>query len=68
MKLYYVSFLVLLLLTCSCSGNRRLQFALEFAGDNRTELEKVLEHYKDNTLKYKVACFLIENIPRYYAY
>ena len=68
MKLNYVCLLVFFLFISSCSGNRRLQFALDFAGDNRGELEKVLDYYKDSTLKYRAACFLIENMPYYYAY
>ena len=40
----------------------RLQYALEFAGKNRIELEKVLEHYKSDSLKYRAACFLIKNM------
>lgn len=47
-----------------------LEAALLAAGENRTELEKVLncylKHPKDS-LKYKAACFLIENMP-FYAY
>lgn len=58
---------VLLFLT-ACTHNRRLEYALDFAGENRAELEKVLEHYKDSGLKYDAACFLIENMPRYYSY
>lgn len=46
----------------------RLEFALEFAGENRRELEKVLEYYSGDSLKYRAACFLIENMPRWYAY
>lgn len=68
MKLYCVSMLVSLLFICSCSGNKRLEFALEFAGDNRGELEKVLEHYKDSGQKYDAARFLIENMPYYFTY
>lgn len=68
MKWNHVCLLVFLLLICSCSRGNRLKFALEFAGDNRSELEKVLEHYKDSALKYEAACFLIENMPRYYSY
>jgi hypothetical protein len=38
--------------------------ALESAGDNRPELEEVLEHFanEDDTLKLKAACFLIGNM------
>lgn len=46
----------------------RLEYALEFAGENRRELEKVLEYYSDDSLKYRAAYFLIENMPRWYAY
>lgn len=45
-----------------------LEFALRMAKNNRTELEKVLYHYQANpadSLKYKAACFLIENMPFY---
>lgn len=42
--------------------------ALELAGDNRYELEKVLEYFADNpdTLKYRAAVFLIENMPYHF--
>lgn len=46
-----------LLLLCSCVNNHRLSKALELAGSNRGELEKVLIHYKDSGEKYKAACF-----------
>ena len=42
--------------------------ALQSAKNNRKELEKVLRHYQKNpadSLKYKAACFLIENMPFY---
>jgi hypothetical protein len=47
-----------------------LELALQAAGANRVELEKVLHHYlrhPADSLKYKAACFLIENMP-YYSY
>ncbi len=47
-----------------------LENALQQAGENRIELEKVLFHYQADpadSLKYKAACFLIENMP-YYSY
>ena len=43
-----------------------LEVALQSAGNNRGELNKVLYHYRKcsaDSLKYKAACFLIENIP-----
>lgn len=64
---YGLSVLLVLLLS-SC--HNQLDNALEQAGDNRQELEKVLNHYKDDpdTLKYGAAKFLIENMPYHYTY
>lgn len=65
-------FTLLVLLASACSmGNlseNKLEAALEFAGDNRGELEKVLEHYRGDSLKLKAAQFLICNMPHYYSY
>ena len=80
----YIKPLSILLLTIainifftSCSDKKKekpigsfLETALQQAGDNRAELEKVLNYYSVNasdSLKYKAACFLIENMP-YYTY
>lgn len=62
-KLKYGQYLLLVLFLSSC--HNQLDNALELAGDNRAELEKVLEHFKDDPdqLKYEAACFLIENMP-----
>lgn len=48
--------------------NPRLDSALEQAGENREEMEKVLGHFKNDpdTLKYSAAKFLIENMPYHY--
>lgn len=40
-----------------------MDFALIAAEKNRSEIEKVLYHYKDDSLKYSAACFLISNMP-----
>ena len=57
-------------LSAACSDHDgRLETALRLAGDNRAELEKVLVHYsqaKSDSLKYKAARFLIENMPGHY--
>lgn len=55
-------------LFCLVACNPNLDFALEQAGENRAELEKVLEHFKNDpdTLKYSAAKFLIENMPYHY--
>lgn len=66
----YLYILLCLCISCSSSGNEKLTRALEFAGDNRKELFKVIAHYKDDadTLKYKAALYLIENMPYHYSY
>jgi len=67
----------LLLLCCvllSCSKQELktpLSIALELAGENQIELQKVLDRYNkcpQDSLKYKAACFLIENMPYYFYY
>ena len=62
-------FNILILFFFACKGNQsKLEYAFESAGENRKELEKVLEHYKDDSLKLKAAIFLIENMPYYFSY
>lgn len=46
----------------SCS-NSKLESALAFSGENRGELEKVLEHFEKGSEEYRAAVFLIENMP-----
>ena len=45
-----------------------LEYALVAAGKNRSQLESVLSHYKDDPQKLKAAKFLIENMPGHYSY
>ena len=58
---------ILILTICAiiCSCNRKLDKALSNAGNNRSELVKVLDHFKNDPdpLKYKSAVFIIENMP-----
>lgn len=65
-----ITYIYLLIVICSCSPmkNNSLEAALSFAGDNRGELEKVLTHYEDDSLKLKSAIYLIESMPLYYSY
>ena len=52
----------------SCSSD--LDYSFSLAGDNRSELERVLDHFEDdpNPLKYEAAKFLIENMPYHYSF
>ena len=45
-----------------------MAYALDFAGENRKELEKVLDYYAEDSQKLEAARFLIRNMPRYYGY
>ena len=60
------------LLCGSCrKENDYLENVLRLAGNNRSELETVLNHYSQNpadSLKYRAACFLIENMPEHYSF
>ena len=51
-----------------CNNRSSLDRALELAGENRSELEAVLNHYSDNPEKLAAARFLIENMPAHYSY
>lgn len=50
------------------AGCGRLGEALRLAGENRGELEKVLEHYADEPQKLRAAEFIIENMPGHKSY
>lgn len=61
----------LLFLITACSKPSHIEQALRIAGNNRGEIEKVMARYATDpkdSLKYKAACFLIENMPGYHCY
>ena len=62
---------VFFFLLVSCSRYPAgVERALKLAGDNRAELEKVLRHYSrhpEDSLKYRAACFLIENMTGHFS-
>lgn len=65
-----ITFCLLAIISCSKTNNK-LEIALKEAEGNRPELEKVLRFYKENlsdSLKYKAAVFLIENMPNHTSY
>lgn len=63
LKLFRCLLYFFLLAACHSEADKRLAYALELAGENRPELEKVLEHYAKDSLKLKAAQFLISNMP-----
>lgn len=58
---------IIILFSCT-NENEYLDYALNLAGKNRIELEKVLRHYQDDPIKYQAAKFLIENMPYHHYY
>lgn len=65
MKLKYICIIFLATLSCQ-TRNEALETALQLAGENRSELEKVLDHYSRtpaDSLKLRAAEFLIANMP-----
>lgn len=67
-KVFFI--IPVLIMSAICSCKHRINEALVLAEDNRTELEMVLEHFKNdpNPLKYKATQFIIENIPYHQIY
>lgn len=59
----YIAWVIALCSSC----NSPLSQALDEAGNNRSELETVLEHYKNDELKLQAARFLIENMDAHYS-
>lgn len=56
----------ILLSNCTPQSSSQLEQALSLSGSNRIHLEQVLKHYsrnKEDSLKFKAACYLIENMP-----
>lgn len=67
MRKYYAELVLLLLLLASCTHSYKQEAmdALRLAEGNRAELEKVIDHYKDDEdpLKREAAWFLIACMP-----
>ena len=56
-------------LLCACRPqDEGLEKALRLAKGNRPELEKVLRHYQNDSLKLEAAKFLIRYMPGHYSY
>lgn len=47
MKATFIFLFLVLLFSCQSSEEKQLEKVLTLAGNNRLELEKVLEHYKE---------------------
>lgn len=63
----YIVLILYIVINISCDGrlrnnNKAVDYALQEAGSNRIELEKVLSYYQNDSLRYEAACFLIGNM------
>ncbi|MDD3038293.1 hypothetical protein [Bacteroides sp.] len=63
----YFFFIPFILSGCN-RGDSQLKEALILAKNNRSELEKVLDFYQNDSLKLEAAKFLIKNMPGHYSY
>lgn len=64
--IFFISFV-----SCQDSKYRQINYTLDLAGDNRFQLEQVLNHYSQNradSLKLRAAEFLIIYMPGHYSY
>lgn len=61
------AFLLVIFMCAAC--DKDVEHILQLAGDNRAELELVLNHFKNNPdpLKFRSAKFLVENMPYNYS-
>lgn len=67
MKRVLYILIVYCLSACLGTQDKALEQALLLSGQNRSELEAVLNHYKDDSLKLRAACYLIRNMPYHYS-
>ena len=68
MKSKYFYLFLFILFSCQ-TRDKALETALQLAGENRSELERVLSHYSrvpEDSLKLRAAKFLISNMPGHY--
>ena len=68
MKKYLLLLLLPALAGCMSAEDKELRAALDMAGENRAELEHVLDFFASDSLKSRAARFLIANMPASYGY
>jgi hypothetical protein len=68
-KIILIGLVVFCILGCNRYSDD-VNSTISIAGENKSELKKVLDHYKKipgDSLKYKAACFLIENMKWHFS-
>lgn len=70
MKYLYLTATIYILNSCMYSSDdeKHMEYALRFSKQNIKEIEQVLCHYKNDSVKLEAAQFLIKNMPYYYSY
>nr|WP_129730173.1 transglutaminase domain-containing protein [Parabacteroides goldsteinii] len=68
MKTITTILIIILYTACSSFNEEQMQYTMKLAGKNKAELEKVLRHYKNDSLKLEAAKFLIRNMYHCYSY
>lgn len=68
MKITNIFFIFIFIFYSCVRKANSLEYALEAAGDNRSQLEAVLKHFKNEPEKLEAARFLIENMAVHYSY
>ena len=56
------------IISCRTQEEKCLEEVLSLPLANKEELQKVLDYYKDDSLKYQAVCFLIRNMPFHAGY
>lgn len=67
MRFFFYVIFVLLISACGHHYSAELESSLIKAGKNKDELEVVLNHYQNDTLKFKASCYLIVNMDGHFS-
>lgn len=69
MKTCFLFMILSILTSCSMQKTKgvSLEQALSMSGENQAELEKVLEYYKNDSIKLEAARYLIRNMPFHFS-
>lgn len=63
LSFFYITIIAIWLSSCQTSTDKQITYAMQSAGANRSELEKVLEYGQGDSQKQQAARFLIANMP-----
>ena len=67
-KCSWIIFVCCIFFSCTNHMQERIQYTLHQAGENSSELKKVLDHYQNQPEKLRAACFLVANMLTHRTY